>query len=225
MSARISAWLAVAAVTLGCGTNRPTIPDELLHDEAGIGAAGYPAGPYCTNVNDCVEGAKVGNFTFADGWMNPAADGYDIAKLKPISFSDFYDPTGAKYELLMVNTAAFWCGACQVEHGGSTNKPSLNEHVDALGTRGFAIFSLVFQDAQSNPATVENLKAWAETFETRFALARDPEYQMGRYAASQNAPLNLVIDAKTMTILRVFLGDQSAVIWPFVENELQARGK
>ena len=122
MSAELAARLGFVAVTatltLACGTNRPTIPDELLHDEAGLGAAGYPEGPYCTNVNDCVEGAKVSNLTFGQGWMNPAADGYDITKLIPISFSDFYDPTGAKFELLMVNTAAFWCGAyCAIAEG------------------------------------------------------------------------------------------------------------
>ena len=63
---RLSA-LALFAVLSGCGSNRPTIPEELLHEEGGTGPANYPEGPYCSNPGDCIEGATVGNFTFAKG--------------------------------------------------------------------------------------------------------------------------------------------------------------
>ena len=123
-----------------------------------------------------------------------------------------------------MNTAAFWCGACKNEHQGTATNPSLNEHYGELHPRGFALLSLVFQDAASQPATVDDLVKWAVTLEETIPLARDDSYQMGRYAASSNAPLNLIIDTRTMKILTGFLGDQSAVIWPYIEKQLQDRG-
>ena len=42
-------------------------------------------------------------------------------------------------------------------------------------------------------------------------------------ASPDTAPLNLVIDAHTMRILRKYLGNQGAVIWPYIESELARR--
>lgn len=209
---------------LGCGTNRPEIPEEYLQGTSGDGGGSYPAGPYCKNKDGCVAGATIEDFEFGQGWLDPAAAGYDIAQLAPIRLSDFHDPDGSKnVALLLLNTAAFWCGACQSEHGGTSTIPSLSERYDEYRPRGLEILSLVFQDAQSQPASEADLAAWAKKFETRFPLARDPEYQMGRYAASDTAPLNLLVDATTMVIVEKYLGDQAAVIWPRIDAELAKR--
>jgi hypothetical protein len=221
-SLRLVAALGVAALVAGCGTNRPEIPDYLLEPAAGDSGASYPAGPYAT---DATPGKVVENFTFGEGWMDPKADNYDPAKLVPISFADFYDPDGSKgNELLLVNTAAFWCGACKNEHKGTATNPSLNQHYAELHPRGLAILSLIFQDNANNPASQKNLVDWATQYEETIPLARDPEYQMGRYGPSQSAPLNLIVDARNMKILHVYLGDQAAVIWPVIAQELAARG-
>ena len=215
--------LALALSAEACGTNRPEIPDYLLRDDSGASGGNYPPGPY---VGSALVGGVVENFRFDDGWMNPAAAGYDPGKLAPISFGDFYDPDGSKgYELVIVNTAAFWCGACKLEHAGTASVPSLNEQYDKFHPRGLGLLSLIFQDAASQPASVDDLTKWAVTYEERIPLARDPEYQMGRYASSTIAPLNLVVDARNMKILQAFLGDQRAVIWPFIDSELTKRGK
>jgi hypothetical protein len=55
-------------------------------------------------------------------------------------------------------------------------------------------------------------------------MVLDPDYQLGAYASPETAPLNLIIDARTMRIEKKFIGDQSAVIWPYIENELSRRG-
>ncbi len=218
MRARVLAVLtAIAAI--GCGTNRPDIPKELLQPAGDSGASGYPAGPYGSSEGDTVE-----NFLFTQAWLDPEAAGYDPAKLAPIQFSDFYDPDGTKgIEILLVNTAAVWCSACKAEHGGSGSTKNLNDHFDELSPKGFRILSLLFQDAQSNPATPDHLVAWTSSFETHFPMGLDPEFQMGRYATSETAPLNMVVDARTMKILKKYVGDQSAVIWPYIESELDKR--
>ena len=213
------ALLLLATLAAGCGTNRPDIPKELLQPVGDAGASGYPAGPYGS-----AEGATVENFLFTQGWMDPEAAGYDPAKLAPIQLSDFYDPDGTKgIEILLINTAAVWCSACKAEHGGSGSTKNLNDHFNELSPKGFRILSLLFQDAQSQPPTADHLVAWTTSFETHFPMALDPEFQMGRYASAETAPLNMVVDARTMKILKKYIGDKSAVIWPYIENELDKR--
>jgi hypothetical protein len=214
---------SLALSIAGCGTNRPTIPAELLALDGGGGtSAGYPMGPYA-NAKDGLVGGIAEDKLF-QGWMSPRAAGYDPAALEPISFADFYDPTGEKYEILMVNTAAIWCVACQIEHGGSANRPSLNAHFEALAPKGLAILSLLFEDGSRNPAEANDLVNWTKKFQTNFPMALDPEYQMTTYQPDKSrAPFNMVIDARTMKIMATFIGDQPTEIWPLIEKELDAR--
>jgi hypothetical protein len=222
---RRASQAALLSLALGaCGTNRPTIPDELMAQDGGGGAsAGYPEGPYAS-AQDGLIGRVAENKTFHEGWMSPSAAGYDPATLGPISFGDFYDPTGDKYEILMVNTAAIWCVACQIEHGGSAKSPSLNEHAQTLAPKGLAILSLLYEDAANNPAEPNDLVNWTKNFETSFPMALDPEYQMASFQPNKKlAPFNMVLDARTMKILATYIGDQAAQIWPFIEQELDRR--
>jgi hypothetical protein len=54
-------------------------------------------------------------------------------------------------------------------------------------------------------------------------LALDSDYQLGAYAPSASAPLNLLVDARSMRIIEKFTGDQAAVLWPLVDGELARR--
>ena len=186
---------------LGCGTNRPEIPDELKH-----------AG----NAYGSEEGDTVQNFCFL-GFRDPSAGG---SELGTVCFYDYHDPNVTKgYALLIVNTAAVWCQACKVEHS------TLPDRYRALAPRGLALLSALFEDSDSNPAEPEHLNAWIGAFDVNFPMVLDPEYQMGTYASRETAPLNLVIDARTMVILKKEIGDHPAVLWPFVEEQLAQRGR
>lgn len=207
----------IAVLALGCGTNRPDIPDHLLQSGSGGGPANYPAGPYGKDVGDVVE-----NFTFTSGWLNPVAANHDPAQFAPISFADFHDPAGTQAELILLNTAAVWCVACKIEHGGSSSSKNLNEHFDELSPKGLRLLSLLFQDAKGDPATAAHLVSWTQAYETRFPMALDPEYQMGRFGPANQAPLNILVDARTMKIMAATSGDPST-LWPQIEAELDAR--
>jgi hypothetical protein len=197
---------ALALFVAGCGTNRPEIPPELLAG-GGCEAPGYPEGPYGGEVGDTVR-----NFCFQG--VRSAAGG---AKLESLSFGDFYDPEGERYELVLINSAAIWCAACQVEHEG------LPQRYEQLAPQGFGLLSALFQDAAGEPADGGDLDVWLETFEPNFPMVLDPDYQLGAYASAETAPLNLVVDARSMRITRKFIGDQAAVLWPYVEEELSRR--
>ena len=51
-------------------------------------------------------------------------------------------------------------------------------------------------------------------------MVLDPDYQLGDFARANMAPLNLVVDARTMKIQKKVLGDQAIVIWQFIDDSL-----
>jgi hypothetical protein len=199
-----------AALSAACGTNAPELPPG-FDAPASCVAVGYPDAPYGTEP-----GSVVSNACF-EGWRSPAAAAARNAALEPISLADFFDRDGTgKVRILLINTAAVWCSACRVEH------EDLPAYAARLGPQGLAIVSALFQDQARNPAEPSDLSAWAETFGTNFPMVIDPDYELGRYASAETAPLNLVVDARTMVILRKYIGDQAAVMWPFIEGRLAA---
>lgn len=212
------ALAACVVVLAGCGTNRPQIPAELLAESGEGSLAGgcqnpsYPGGPFGT-----VTGATIPNTCFR-GWATPGTTEHDDVNLTDIGFGAFYDPTHKQYELLLVNTAALWCAACKAEH------QTLGQHYAELAPQGLAIVSALFQNNAHEPADTSNLKQWVETFDVKFPMVLDPDYQLGAYASADASPLNLLIDARTMRIMEQWAGDQSSVIWPTIQDELTKRG-
>jgi len=197
-----------------CGTNRPEIPPELLANPAastGCATESYPAGPYGDDM-----GSIAADRCFR-GWRAPRTTAHTEDTLENVALGNYYDPKGAKTEILLVNTAAVWCAVCKSE------QQTLPEHYTALAPHGLAIVSALFQNGAGDPAALSDLKTWVETFDVPFPMVLDPDYQLGDYASADTAPLNLVIDARTMGILRVFIGNQSKDLWDFIEGELARR--
>ena len=202
------ALLALPLMLLACGSNTPKIPPELLAS-GGCNSSRYPEGPFGTEEGDILADACF------QGFRNPAKVSRSESSLETISFADYYDPTGDKgYQLLLINTAAVWCSACRSEHEG------LPEKNQEYAPRGLRILSTLFQDARRDPATFRDLTAWVDTFSSDYAMVLDPDYQLGGFASAETAPLNLVVDARTMKIEKKLLGDQATVLWPFIDASL-----
>jgi hypothetical protein len=203
--------LLFAAVLSGCGTNKPELPSGVSAPASCV-ELGYPEGPYGTEAGGVVQNVCL------RGWTAPERTGHAESTLESIKLSDFHDPDGARgVKLLLVNTAAVWCSACRIEH------EDLPARAAAYAPKGLSIVGALFQDQKQNPATVEDLSRWVETFGTNFPMTLDPNYAFGLYASAETAPLNLLIDPKTMTILKKYIGDQSAVMWPYIDAQLAAR--
>jgi len=201
-------WTAALLAALGlcgCGTNKPELPPDLSAPASCVAPA-YPAGPYGNEP-----GALLKNACFR-GFSAPERSALLEDALEPLALSDFYDPDGeGPVRVLLLNTAALWCAACQIEHR------TLPERYRELSPRGLALMTAVFQDERYEPAEFSDLTAWVDTFQTNFPIVLDPGYSFGLYASAETAPLNLVVDPKTMTILEKFVGDQPAVMWPYIE--------
>jgi len=203
------AALAVSGVLAGCGSNRPELPGGLSAPE-GCVVPGYPPGPYGTEPGEVAENACF------DGWLRPDQAAHEPSTLAPMRLSDFHDPDGARgVRLLIVNTAALWCSACRIEH------ETLGARARALAPEGLVVLSALFQGNDRAPATFRDLALWVETYGTDFPMVLDPDYSFGLYASAETAPLNLVIDPRSMTIREKFIGDQPAVMWPYVEALLE----
>jgi hypothetical protein len=202
----------VAALGVACGSNAPEVPADLLESGAGCAATDYPDEGLGSE-----EGDVVANVCFT-GYRSPQAIEPVEAHRETIAFSDYYDPTGSKgVGLLLINTAAIWCSACVGEHHG------LPDYQAELGEQGLVIFSLLFQDAARETASLEDLERWIDKFGTNFPMATDPDLALESYASYSSAPLNMVVDPRDMTILRKYVGDQGSVMWPYIEAELERR--
>lgn len=213
---KLASLAALVGVLAGCGTNRPEIPAALLGDgetslAAGCDNPSYPGAPFGTEP-----GSVVANTCFR-GWAAPADVEHTDATLEDIGFGAFYDPTHKRYELLLVNSAALWCAACKAEH------QTLGQHYAELAPHGLALVSALFQNNAGDPADTSDLEQWVETFDVKFPMVLDPDYQLGAYASADTAPLNLLVDARTMQIMQKWVGDQSDVIWPLIQDELAKR--
>jgi hypothetical protein len=205
-------WLAPALLALGCGSNAPEVPAELLAGSSSCAAAGYPDEGLGTEAGDVMANAC---FT---GYRAPERVTPDADHRETIAFSDYYDPAGTKgVNLLLVNTAAIWCSACVSEHG------TLPDHARELGPQGLVIVSTLFQDAHRDGATLQDVERWIANFHTNFPMVADPELQLQGYSPPALAPLNMLVDPRSMKILRKYVGDQGSVMWPYIQSELDAR--
>jgi len=205
-------WVARCALcALGlaaCGSNTPKIPPELLAS-GGCASPDYPDGPFGTEQGDTLANACF------KGFRNPAKVSHDQSSLETIAFSDYYDPTGSKgFQLVLIDTSAVWCSACRTEHEGLSAKN------DEYSPKGLRIIGTLFEDITHNPASLRDLSNWVETFSSNYAMVLDPDYQLGAYASADTAPLNLVVNARTMKIEKKLLGDQPSVLWPFIDASL-----
>lgn len=202
----------LAGCMLGCGSNAPDVPPELLAPGSGCSATDYP-----DEGIGAEEGDVVKNVCFT-GYRAPQRVSARAEHRETIALSDYYDPAGTKgVALLLVNTAAIWCSACVNEHR------TLPDRHEELGARGLVILGTLFQDASRDSASLEDLEAWIAKFGTNFPMVTDPELELAAYASPASAPLNMLVDPRDMTILRKYVGDQGTVMWPYVEAELARR--
>jgi hypothetical protein len=198
--------------SFGCGTNAPEVPKELLTSSSGCGAPEYPSENIGREVGDVVE-----NKCFT-GYRSPDRVPPAERNRETIAFSDYYDPAGTKgVTLLLINTAAVWCGACVSEHG------TLPQHQAELGPQGLVILGTLFENAGRDPASLADLDRWVANFHSNFPMVADPHLYLEDYASADSAPLNMLVDPRSMQILRKYVGDQGTVMWPYIESELAQR--
>jgi hypothetical protein len=233
---RAPGWILGAFFALSCSSEAVNGPGNLVPNDGAPGPADtssptpgsagdfapvqpYPDGPYGHGV-----GAVIENLEFI-GWRDPAGVSYDPAQLERVRLGDFYDPSGAHTELLVLNASAVWCVVCQ----GEMRDMNSNGTYAAYRARKVQVLGTLFEDARSKPAQPSDLVVWgsSEFRAIGFPLVLDPALKMGVYFTSDATPLNLVIDARSMRILDVMMGydpTPGSGMWGRVDRLLEERG-
>ena len=90
---------------------------------------------------------------------------------------------------------------------------------------GVEIVGVIFEDNQYNPAKPNDLVIWGgkDGFTVPFPLVLDPGFKIGVYFDSDATPMNMLIDATTMQIIRVDMGFDSRTpdkYWQFIDTLL-----
>lgn len=186
---------------------------------ATVPRAAYPEGPYGRGP-----GATIANLSFL-GWRDPAAAEYDPNKLERISLSDFYNPGGTVNgtRIIMLNASAVWCSVCKAEYRHMRDSGVYANYKP----KGVEILGVLFEDNQYNPAKPSDLVIWGghNGFTVPFPLVVDPGFKVGVYFESDATPMNMLIDATTMQIIRVDMGYDSRTpdkYWQYIDTLLPA---
>jgi thiol-disulfide isomerase/thioredoxin len=153
----------------------------------------YPSGPYGVNEGDVVQ----------DHVFVTAAGG-------ALSLQDVRADESA--QLLLIDTAAGWCTACIEE------QPSLQALHEDHQAHGLRVLTAVFQDSELRPATPALAGEWQDDVE--FDVVADPDLSLGAYYDTALTPMNMIVDAGTMEILRIGVGFDSSAIEALIEAHL-----
>jgi AhpC/TSA family len=230
LSASLTSLAAAAVLFAGCSS--APIDEEPVGNEAEAGASSgptpppspsgapvtpegdykkrsYPAGPYGSGL-----GATLADHSFL-GWHDPLAAGYDETKLEEVSLSEFYDPDGSKgIKLLWINASAVWCSVCRTEMKDIKNNGVRAE----FEPKGVKMLVTLFEDSRSGPAKPLDLHNWgsAPAHSIDYPLVLDPGFKLGAFFTSDATPLNMLVDARTMKIVKATVG-YSADYWKQVD--------
>jgi hypothetical protein len=219
------AWPLLLA--LGCSAEpvEPVEPVEPGATEPGPFAdapfqpvAAYPPGPYGRGI-----GAVIENLSFL-GWRDPEGSGYDPAALERVSLAAFYDPTGTRTKLIVLNASAVWCTVCRAE----MQDIRLRDTHRTYQAKGVELVGTLFEDARGGPAQPSDLELWGSTpaHDIKFPLVLDPGFKASVYFTSDATPLNMIIDATTMRIVYTMMGydgSPGSGLWAIVDRVLLER--
>jgi len=123
--------------------------------------------------------------------------------VSPITPNDLYDCDGSKgINALVFDVAAQWCGACQSQ---AANMNALSTQDDALGIH---VVTLVVQDSSQAPATTQTAEAWKQQYSLDdITVCADPGFSFApTNTSSVSLPVTLVVDPRTMKIMKVEQG-------------------
>lgn len=224
---KLGAMLTAAAMLIACGSDSGEEGDSFSTDGFAAGddngggdppgpvpeyaAVKYPAGPYGTEV-----GSRMASDEFL-GWYDPMAAGVDTNAFAKVRYSDFYDPDGEKgIKLILINASAVWCGVCRAEYD-AIRTAGLYEKYRALGVE---FVGGIFEDVQNNPSKPTDLANWSQSYEVAHPMVLDPSFKMGRYFTGDATPMNLIVDARSMTIVRKILGGDVNGLFAAIDQEL-----
>lgn len=185
---RLPCMLLVATVA-GCssGSGGPSTT-------GGAAACTYPSGRYGVQLGAVVDPSLQ--------WRCYVDDGTTTTT---VAMSDLFDCTGAKgVRAILLQQAATWCGDCVREAQQVGPLAS-----GAWKDEGVRVVTLVAQDQQEQPATLDTALTWRNEFSlTTGVMCADPAWTMRRWGVASGGgdngfPTNVIVDPRTMRIFAI----------------------
>ena len=174
-----------------------TPPEEEEEEEEAIPELAYPEGPYGTGLFEVIE-----NLAFWDPWTDST-----------ITLADYHNDPGAK--LLILTSAAAWCGPCQVE------AQELGGYYDEYYDQGLRILYTMSEDYEgqslfgnenSTDAHMQLMNNWKESYGVEYPFVPDPDFIMEPYFTENAVPLTVILTTEDMRIRYLDLGYSSAFL-------------
>jgi hypothetical protein len=137
-------------------------------------------------------------------WQGYGAGATDTTTL---DIHDLFDCDGSKgINAIIFDTSATWCGACQQE--ASSLESAIKS---SLGANGAAFITLMGEDAaQGSKPTMATALNWRNQFHLAdVTVVADPArvfYQTKGLGGSIGLPFNVLVDPRTMTVVKFVEG-------------------
>jgi hypothetical protein len=210
----------VVGSSVGCGDD-PFFGTDPVHGPPGNPAADASCEKPCRLADKtpgyptCGCGTQSGNLIDDYEFQGKnAASGGVAAPKQTIRLGDFFDPDGKKgNRFLVLSVSALWCVACKNE---ATQLPALHAK---YGSKGVVFMTDLMQSASPKPSTDTDLDLWIKSFKLDTWVVRDDLQVLASFFDPSQMPLNMIIDLKTMQMVKVFIGASLDKI----ESELDSR--
>lgn len=171
----------------------------------------YPSGPFGTGPEDTIE--DITWLGFVDG-DDPDTD-HANDPLRLFSLHEYHQANAPDAKVIMINSAAGWCGPCQQE---AAESPIL---VGEYYPQGVRFISAVFEDDQGNPADRAFVEYWNASLDPAWPTMVDSTFLMGKYFDENAMPMNMFVDARTMEIVAITTGADTPTFRTILDYMLQ----
>ena len=125
-----------------------------------------------------------------------------IDTLAVVSTAEYYDPAGARYDLLHVMGIFLWCPHCNNETSDLTTIAAWQ------AAHRVAALQIALQGYGSASPTWADVQRWATDHDVGFPVLIDGQgAQLGQYFDVSSVPVNIMVNPRDMSVLGIDLGE------------------
>jgi len=172
--------------------------------DGGTHACVYPRGPYGHQLGDTLDPGL--------SWQGYAEGS---SQATTIAVTDYFDCDGQKgINAILLDESATWCAGCITQ--AMNDGPLIGSR---WGPEGVKWITLMVQNAQMAPATLETALSWKSQYGLEQAIVcADPQWTLEGYGLVDDGgyvngvPTNVVVDPRTMKIVSIQPVDEAVVV-------------